>query len=75
MCMEHLLGWMPAFGLSAGQAAGLVVANVFGWHEAGSELTFTQKNVDDLLQQWREILPPDLLGEVSFALEGADGAA
>ena len=65
LCMEHSLGWMPAFGLSTGQTAALVAANTFGRDEEDSELPFTQKNVDDLLKQFREILLPTAWGRIA----------
>jgi hypothetical protein len=56
---------MPAFGLSTGQTAALVAANTFGRDEEDSELPFTQKNVDDLLKQFREILLPTAWGRIA----------
>jgi len=48
-CLEHSLDIAAGAGLTSGSnAAGLCVA-VFGRDEGGSEFTFTQKHVDELL--------------------------
>ena len=51
-CLENSLDCMEEMGLTTGAYAARVCCSVFGRDEGGSELTFTQQQVDLLITGW-----------------------
>eukprot|EP01043_Picozoa_sp_COSAG02_P070267 COSAG02_NODE_12374_length_1556_cov_1.731640_2_plen_268_part_01 len=51
-CLDHRLDYIEGIGATTDSAATALCCSVFGRDEAGSEFTFTQKQVDMLLSKW-----------------------
>ncbi len=51
-CLDNDLDWMSEIGYSSGAVVAQICVTVFGRDEGGSEFTFTQGQVDQLVTRW-----------------------